>query len=83
MSIHRVLIVFFFIVSFEGNRADSEISLGGHTLKVGQEALLVELGALQTERGNNVVDLDLGVVEVLASFLGRGVGTDVCLRKPY
>lgn len=50
------------------------------TLQVGQEALLVELGALKTERGHNIVDLDLGVLDIVTSVLGRGVGTDICVE---
>jgi hypothetical protein len=48
------------------------------TLKVGEVALLVELGLLETER---VDDIDLGleaVVGTLLSLLGGSVGTSVC-----
>jgi hypothetical protein len=47
------------------------------TLKVGQVALLVELGGLETEGSNDVVDLDDLVIGTLLSLLGRGVGTSV------
>lgn len=50
-----------------------------HTLKVGKEGLLVELGALETERVDNVVDLDGTVLELLLGLLGGGVGTSVDL----
>lgn len=49
-----------------------------HTLEVDQETLLVELGLLETERVDNVVDLDLGVLESLLSLLSGSVGTSVC-----
>jgi hypothetical protein len=48
------------------------------TLEVGEVALLVELGLLETER---VDDIDLGleaVVGTLLSLLGGSVGTSVC-----
>lgn len=47
------------------------------TLEVGQVTLLVERGALETERMGDVVDLDLGVVKLLSSVLGGSVGTDI------
>lgn len=47
------------------------------TLEVGQVALLVELGGLETERVDDVVDLDLGVLNTLISLLGGSVGTGV------
>lgn len=47
------------------------------TLEVSQKGLLVEAGGLETERVNNVVDLDRLVFEGLLSLLGGGVGTDV------
>jgi hypothetical protein len=48
-----------------------------HTLEVGKVALLVEGGALETERADDVVDLDLGVIEILSSLLSGSVGTDI------
>jgi hypothetical protein len=48
------------------------------TLEVGEVALLVELGLLETER---VDDIDLGleaIVGTLLSLLGGSVGTSVC-----
>lgn len=48
-----------------------------HTLEVAQEGLLVEGSALETERSDNVVDLDLLVGQVVASLLSRSVGTNV------
>lgn len=48
-----------------------------HTLEVSKEALLVEGGALETERADDVVDLDLGVVDFFLSLLSGSVGTDI------
>lgn len=48
------------------------------TLEIRQEALLVELGGLETERGNNVVDLDDLVLGTLLSLLSGGVSTSIC-----
>jgi hypothetical protein len=51
---------------------------GSLTLEVGEVALLVELGLLETER---VDDIDLGlelVVGTLLLLLGGSVGTGVC-----
>lgn len=47
------------------------------TLKVGQVALLVEAGGLKTERVNDVVDLDLGILKTLFGLLSGSVGTGV------
>jgi hypothetical protein len=47
------------------------------TLEVGEEALLVESGALETERVDDVVDLDDLVINILGSLLGGSVGTGV------
>jgi hypothetical protein len=47
------------------------------TLEVGEEALLVERGALETERADDVVDLDNLVINILGSLLGGSVGTNV------
>lgn len=47
------------------------------TLEVGEIALLVELGGLKTERVDDVVDLDLGVLKTLLSLLGGSIGTSV------
>ena len=49
------------------------------TLKVDEVALLVELGALETERVDDVVDLDGLVLKGLLTLLGGGVGTNVDL----
>ena len=48
------------------------------TLEVGEVALLVERGLLETERADDVVDLDDLVLEILSGLLGGSVGTDVC-----
>lgn len=48
------------------------------TLEICKVSLLVETGALQTERVDNVVDLDSRVVEGLLSLFGRGIRTNVC-----
>ena len=48
-----------------------------HTLEVGEVALLVERGALETERVDDIVDLGDLVIEILSSLLGGSVGTDV------
>ena len=51
---------------------------GRLTLEVGKVALLVEVGALETERVNNVVDLDGLVLNTLViTALSRSVGTSV------
>lgn len=50
------------------------------TLEVGQVALLVEAGGLETERVDDVVDLDLGILNALVGLLGGSVGTSVCNR---
>lgn len=47
------------------------------TLEVGEEALLVERGALETERVDDVVDLDGLVIKILGGLLGGSVGTSV------
>lgn len=47
------------------------------TLEVGQVALLVEAGGLETERVDNVVDLDLGILNTLVGLLSGSVGTGV------
>lgn len=48
------------------------------TLEVGQVALLVEGGGLETERVDDVVDLDGGVLKTLIGLLSGSVGTGVC-----
>lgn len=48
-----------------------------HTLEVGKVSLLVERSGLETERADNVVDLDSAVLEILTSLLGGSVGTNV------
>lgn len=48
------------------------------TLEVGEVALLVERGLLETERADDVVDLDDLVLEILGGLLGGSVGTNVC-----
>jgi hypothetical protein len=48
------------------------------TLEVGEVALLVERGLLETERADDVVDLGDLVIEILGSLLGGSVGTDIC-----
>ena len=50
-----------------------------HTLKVDEVTLLVELGALEAERVDDVVDLDGLVLKGLLTLLGGGVGTNVDL----
>ena len=52
---------------------------GESTLEVNKITLLVELGALETERVDNVVDLERGVLEGLLALLGGGVGANVDL----
>jgi hypothetical protein len=47
------------------------------TLEVGKVALLVEGGALETERADDVVDLDLCIIDFFFSLLSRSVGTDI------
>ncbi len=47
------------------------------TLEVGKVGLLVERGALQTERVDDVVDLLLGVLQGLIGLLGGRVGANV------
>jgi hypothetical protein len=47
------------------------------TLEVGEVALLVESGALETERADDVVDLGDLVIKILGSLLGGSVGTNV------
>lgn len=56
-----------------------ESERGKHTLEVGEVALLVELGALETEGVDNVVDLDGSILELLLLLLSGGVGTNVDL----
>lgn len=48
-----------------------------HTLEVGHVRLLVEAGALEAERVNNVVDLNLSVVDIIGSLLSRSIGTGI------
>lgn len=48
-----------------------------HTLEVSKEALLVEGGALETERVDDVVDLDLRIIEIFFGLLSGSVGTDI------
>jgi len=48
-----------------------------HTLEVSKVALLVEGGALETERADDVVDLDLGIIDLFFSLLSRSVGADI------
>jgi hypothetical protein len=48
-------------------------------LKVGEVGLLVERGALKTERVDDVVDLDGTILELLLGLLGGSVGTSVDL----
>lgn len=47
------------------------------TLQIGEVGLLVEGSGLETERVDDVVDLDLGIFEGLVGFLSGGVGTSV------
>jgi hypothetical protein len=47
------------------------------TLEVGEVALLVEAGGLETERVDDVVDLDLGILKTLLGLLSGSVGTGV------
>lgn len=47
------------------------------TLEVGQVALLVEAGGLKTERVDNVVDLDIGILNTLVGLLSGSIGTGV------
>lgn len=49
------------------------------SLKVGEVRLLVELGRLETERVDDVVDLDGTLLKSLLSLLGGSVGTGVWL----
>lgn len=52
-----------------------------HTLEVGQVALLVERGALETEGVDNVVDLDSLVLgSLIVTALSRGIRSSVCVR---
>jgi len=51
--------------------------IGSRTLEVGQVALLVERSALETERVDNVVDLDGRVLQGLLGLLSGRVGADV------
>lgn len=48
------------------------------TLEVGEVALLVERGLLETEGADDVVDLDDLVIDIFGSLLGGSVGTDIC-----
>lgn len=50
------------------------------TLEVSQVALLVEAGGLETERVDDVVDLDLGILKTLVGLLSGSVGTSVYKR---
>jgi hypothetical protein len=47
------------------------------TLEVNQIALLVKAGRLKTERVDDAVDLDGGILKLLLGLLSRGVGTSV------
>lgn len=47
------------------------------TLEVSEVALLVERGALETERVDNIVDLDSSVLNTLISLLSRSVSAGV------
>jgi len=47
------------------------------TLEVREVGLLVEAGALQTERVDDVVDLDGLILNTLLGLLGGGVGANV------
>jgi hypothetical protein len=47
------------------------------TLEVGEVALLVEAGGLKTERVDNVVDLDFGILNALLGLLSGSIGTGV------
>lgn len=49
----------------------------GLTLEVSKVTLLVEAGALETERVNNVVDLDGGILESLIGLFGGSVGAGI------
>ena len=49
----------------------------GRTLEIGKIRLLVELGALETERVDNVVDLDGSILEALILLLGGRVASNV------
>ena len=51
--------------------------MGALTLEVSKVGLLVEAGALETERVDDVVDLDDLILEGLLSLLGGGVGANV------
>lgn len=42
---------------------------------------LVELGRLETERVNDVVDLNLGILNALIGLLGRCVGASIYLQN--
>ncbi len=50
------------------------------TLEVSQVTLLVEAGGLETERVDDVVDLDLGILKTLVGLLSGSVGTSVYKR---
>jgi hypothetical protein len=49
------------------------------TLEVRQVRLLIERGALEPERVDNIVDLDRCVLNALLSLLGGRVGANVCM----
>lgn len=49
-----------------------------HTLEISKVALLVERGALEAERVDNVVDLDGSVIKGLVGLLSGSVGASVC-----
>jgi len=49
-----------------------------HTLEVRKVRLLVERSGLETERVDDVVDLDDGVIKILLGLLSGSVGTGIC-----
>jgi hypothetical protein len=52
-----------------------------HTLEICEVRLLVELGALEAERVDDVVDLDGLVLDTLVSLLGGSVGANICVDR--
>lgn len=60
-----------------GDKRNLCLTAASRTLEVGQVALLVEAGGLETERVDDVVDLDLGILETLLGLLSGSIGTGV------
>jgi hypothetical protein len=55
------------------------LEMCGRTLEMAEICLLVEGGLVETERVDNVVDLDGAILDTFLGLLSRCVGTSVCI----